>query len=305
MRKIPSRTPSRAIQKALRSEVHFGCPRRNPDGSGCGSPILTFHHFDPPWAGNYIHNPDGMIALCPAHHKQADGGLWTNQQLREMKTTPFVDDAIKVQWPWTPENIVVKFGRSLVVGRGSPIRLFGKPIFEFSPTSVPDYGINQVSFESQIRDGSGNLWMSIRDNIFEIDLLNTTDLVFAPQTKSILATSADNTHLRVTYNRHKREDFIDLARSFMQNGRAFQTLGKTIERTGSVDSDGYINVVEVRGHFRTPDVEIELVRGEMYVRTLIPGMVEEIKSPSWIVSKENSVRLTLKNENDREFLRLG
>ena len=96
---MPSRKPGKEIRDLLRREVNYGCPVRFPDGSGCGCPVLTYHHFDPPWAGNFVHNPDGMIALCKLHNDLADGGMWTDSQLRAMKRTPFVDDAIRVRWP--------------------------------------------------------------------------------------------------------------------------------------------------------------------------------------------------------------
>lgn len=60
----PSRDPGDQIKAMLRREVNFGCPVRHVDGTGCGSPILTFHHFDPPWATCFAHHPEGMIALC-------------------------------------------------------------------------------------------------------------------------------------------------------------------------------------------------------------------------------------------------
>ena len=182
--KKKTRTPSKGIQSFLRQEVNFGCPVRYNDKTGCGSPILTFHHFDPPWAGNYIHNKDGMIALCPEHHRQADAGIWSINQFKEMKSIPFVDDQIKVRWPWMPENIVIKFGRSLVVGGGSPIRLNKKPIFEFSYEEIPKLNTKQICFTSNISDQNRMRWLNITNNIFNISLLNTTDLIFTPQTNN-------------------------------------------------------------------------------------------------------------------------
>ena len=52
---------------------------------GCCSPYLTYHHFDPPWAEQRQHKVGGMIALCLQHHKEADGGAFTTEQLRRLK----------------------------------------------------------------------------------------------------------------------------------------------------------------------------------------------------------------------------
>jgi hypothetical protein len=77
-KKTISRTPPTAVRKLLRAEVGFGCPARN-----CGSPHLEYHHFDPTFAQQPHHNPEGMIALCPTHHARANG--YTNDQIRDLK----------------------------------------------------------------------------------------------------------------------------------------------------------------------------------------------------------------------------
>ena len=51
----------------------------------CGSPYLTWHHFNPPWSERHHHDPDGMIALCLQHHEQADAGTFTVEQLRDLR----------------------------------------------------------------------------------------------------------------------------------------------------------------------------------------------------------------------------
>ena len=142
-KKTPLRDPCESIKAKLRQEVNFGCPVRYPHGEGCGCPILTYHHFDPPWAGNFVHNPDGMVALCHSHHDQADGGAWTKNELQEFKRSPYVDSAIKCRWPWTAEKLVVQFGPSLILQQGSPLWLFEKPVLGFHPFRNPNLG-NEV-----------------------------------------------------------------------------------------------------------------------------------------------------------------
>ncbi len=74
------RTPPRDVIRTLRQEVGFCCPVRE-----CGSPYLTWHHFDPEWRVEHHHRPEGMIALCRLHADQADNGAFTASQLREFK----------------------------------------------------------------------------------------------------------------------------------------------------------------------------------------------------------------------------
>jgi hypothetical protein len=75
-----NRTPTVDVRRALRAEVGFGCPVGD-----CANPYLEYHHFDPPWAEREHHEPAGMVALCAMHHKKADGGSFTVEQLRALK----------------------------------------------------------------------------------------------------------------------------------------------------------------------------------------------------------------------------
>lgn len=74
------REPPAAIRRQLAEEVGFGCPVE-----GCGSPYLTWHHFDPPWAERKHHDPAGMVALCRDHHPEADAGTFEPEELRRFK----------------------------------------------------------------------------------------------------------------------------------------------------------------------------------------------------------------------------
>ncbi len=80
MNDSPGRRPFAIVRQKLRSEVGFCCPV-----DGCGSPYLTWHHFDPPWRKEKHHRPEGMIALCREHADKADNGAFTDDQLRELK----------------------------------------------------------------------------------------------------------------------------------------------------------------------------------------------------------------------------
>src|SRR5215210_6475176 len=75
-----SRTPPVPVRRELAQEVGFGCPVE-----GCGSPYLTWHHFDPPWSERQHHEAAGMVALCRAHHDAADAGAYTKRDFYEMK----------------------------------------------------------------------------------------------------------------------------------------------------------------------------------------------------------------------------
>jgi hypothetical protein len=301
--KKPSRDPGEATKQNLRREINYGCPIRYKDGSGCGCPILTFHHFDPPWSGNYVHNPDGMIALCPEHHHQADGGLWSNAQLKAFKNNPYVDDVLKVQWPWQPETLVMKVGPSLVMGSGSPFRLDGLPVFNFFPETINELGIQSINFDSDIRDSNKKRWLKIDNGWFDLRLEKTTSVIFTPQTKTFLAKHSDNTFISLQFKKYRLEEFKKWLPTFMTKEETAISAQSSVEKVGAVDSDGNVSVVTFEGRFRTRKVEVNVKGDRMHFESFIPGMMESFDWHSWVVSGEN--RAILKMRKGPEFFSLG
>jgi hypothetical protein len=301
--KRPSRDPGDQIKYLLRREVNYGCPVRYSDGGGCGCPILTFHHFDPPWVGNYVHNPAGMIALCPGHHHQADGGLWTREQLRQFKKNPFVDDVLRIQWPWQTETLVMKVGPSLVMGSGSPIRLDGHPALRFYPHIIEGFGVRTILFDSDIRDANKKRWLRISDGWFDLRLERTTDVIFAPQTKTITAKHDDQTLISLQFRKYRLDDFKNWISSFMTKTETATSEQKTVENVGAVDSDGYVPVVILEVKFRTDKVAVNIKEDRMHFECFLPGIEEAFDWHSWVVDDEHRAILRLKN--GPEFFSLG
>jgi len=298
-----SRDPGTVIKQQLRREVNFGCPVRFHDGSGCGSPILTFHHFDPPWAGNYVHRPDGMVALCPQHHAQADGGLWSTAQLRAFKRSPFVDDAIKVQWPWQPETLVMKVGPSLIVGSGSAMRLNGRPVMHFRPVEIEPLAIRTVQFDPEVRDEQGKPWLRIEESWFDLRLAGTTDLVFTPQTKTFRATHGDTTFLEMRFNRMPIERFQEWLPTFMSNPEIAVSAAQSAMSVGAVDSEGQVSVVTFEDRFRSKEVEVMVMGDRMTFRSFVPGLEGQFDWHSWVVDSKR--RAILRMGKGPEFFSLG
>ena len=91
----------KAVKEVLRSEVGFGCPIK-----GCGNPYLEYHHFDPPVNIKPHNEPKGMIALCAQHHKKADGGAYTVEQLHTLKTDKTNAALVKGNLDWLRKNLL-------------------------------------------------------------------------------------------------------------------------------------------------------------------------------------------------------
>ncbi len=100
-----TRTPPAAVTRALRQEVGFGCPV--PE---CGNPYLEWHHFDPPFHVEEHHRPEGMIALCAEHHKKADAGAFTREQLRELKLNRVNAERVRGSFDWLRNDLLAVVG---------------------------------------------------------------------------------------------------------------------------------------------------------------------------------------------------
>jgi hypothetical protein len=312
MSKQPSRDPPRSIAYTLRREVNFGCPVRFPHGDGCGSPILTYHHFDPPWAGNYVHNADGMIALCPEHHDRADGGNWTRQQLRQFKKHPYIDSVVKCPWPWTAEKLVMQFGPNLTVGQGSPLWLDQKPVLGFHPQVNANLGNEVIIFDSHIEDQSGTPWMKIEDGSFSLEAGPTEDLVFRPRITALHAHHKDGTSLQVRYRRVTLSTFENWWARFNHDKRwdrdyRYNTPSKFLSKFDVVDSDNSIPIVSVMGKFVTRNVRAHITKDKMTFQCLLPGYSGPEgyvdTSPGMIFDMTEGVRFV--DHTKREFLRIG
>lgn len=98
-----NRRPPANVLKTLREEVGFGCPIDD-----CGNPYLEWHHFDPKWSESEHHNPEGMIALCPTHHRKADANTYTKDQLKNYKRNK--QSNISGKFDWMRHNLLAIVG---------------------------------------------------------------------------------------------------------------------------------------------------------------------------------------------------
>jgi hypothetical protein len=112
------------VRKALRKEVGFGCPVDD-----CGSPYLTYHHFDPPRRVREHNEVSGMIALCREHHDHAEGGAFTDDQLRTLKLEGAERNRrIEGRFLWRRQQLLVHVGQTLTFESGIPLAFNGIPV---------------------------------------------------------------------------------------------------------------------------------------------------------------------------------
>lgn len=155
---MPSRHIPATTRKELRREVNWGCPI-----DGCGNPFLSYHHFAPPFrefTGTTTHHPDGIIGLCLNHAGKADGGAFTDDQLRDMKRNPFLrGDRVEGRNDWLRRNTVLRAGTNTFVNIASLVTVDGQKVIWFDRGPQ---GYLQLSMN--IGDAQGNPLFVMENN---------------------------------------------------------------------------------------------------------------------------------------------
>ena len=161
-----NRTPPKEVTEALRKEVNFGCPVH-----GCGVPYLTWHHFDPTWSVKEHHNPEGMIALCAKHAAFADAKRYTPEQLRQMKTKPFIThDEIKENYDYLRRKVVCIIG-NVVYNAQTALEINGEQVIGFN---IDEEDYSRLNLLIRDKDGKpilimeDNFWTAFRNDLFDL-----------------------------------------------------------------------------------------------------------------------------------------
>lgn len=183
-----NRKPPASVIKQLRSEVGFGCPV--PE---CGNPYLEWHHFDPPWKVNPHHNPDGMVALCAEHHKKADNGAYTNEQLSKFKSAKVDPALVRGRFDWRRNKLLAVVGGNFYYETPRVLVIDGHDVV--SLTRDEDgyllLSVQMLSLSTEVRlEMSENCWENIG---------NPVDLVSPPSGKDLRVRYANGDSLAVHF----------------------------------------------------------------------------------------------------------
>ncbi len=177
----------KAVKETLRSEVGFGCPIK-----GCGNPYLEYHHFDPPVNIMPHNEPKGMIALCAQHHKKADGGAYTVEQLHELKKDKTNAALVKGNLDWLRKDLLAVVGGNFYYETPRIITIDGIDLVSLKrdENGYLRLNINMLSLESKER-------IIIKDSSWE-NVGSPLDLRSPPQGKEleIKYTNGDFLYLR-------------------------------------------------------------------------------------------------------------
>ncbi len=190
-----SRTPPAEVIQQLRKEVGFGCPVQ-----GCSNPYLTWHHFDPPWSAGHTHSPKGMIALCLEHHKKADKGAFTNEQLYNMKKyTSSFKKTLQGSFDWLRNDLLV-FAGATGVNPGAIVSFWGKPTIWFNRDKNNNMLLN-LDFS--------NVWskdcLIMKDNLWTLTK-NSIDVICPPSGHYIHVQYEGNDFIEIKFDTCRNDE---------------------------------------------------------------------------------------------------
>lgn len=195
------RTPPTNVRRRLRQEVYFGCPV--PD---CGSPYLTWHHFDPPWRRRQHHNPTGMIALCREHHDKAEAGTYTIEQLRHFKVIPWcATTPANGRFDWLRRELVAVLGDNLFIDTPTLIAMRKTTVIGFTRDSH-----NHMLLDVNMPSATGRQRLSVKESGFVADG-NPVDFEAPPHGRLIAARYANGDRIRIEFfDISSKEDAVKL-----------------------------------------------------------------------------------------------
>ncbi|KUJ59195.1 hypothetical protein AR687_24365 [Flavobacteriaceae bacterium CRH] len=200
-----TRNIPKTVREILRKEVNFGCPVEN-----CGSPYLSYHHFNPPWHIKEHHDSEGMIALCLEHHKQADYGAFTDSQLNKLKAEPFLtkNDKVSGQFNWKRENLVFLLGGNIYL-KSQNIYLYEKePLLWLTNDNQ-----NNTLLNFDIKAESGEIIFSMRNNDW-ITISEFDDIESIPSGKKLFVENIkEKIKIEIEFNNLTKIEFYQKYRN--------------------------------------------------------------------------------------------
>lgn len=248
-----NRKPPSNIIRKLSQEVGFACPV-------CGSPFLTWHHFDPPWKMRKHHNPEGMIALCPEHAAHADGGHWTINQQRQLKRPLNLNERVQAAWPWQPEKAVFMLGNSYYVGERALFSINGRRVISASRYSQKEFNHSSVMLSVSLQDNTGKPILTLENNILSFHATHLVEVQCPPQSRFFEIKSKSGESLKLQHKRLSLEEFISQVPPKTFNQYDTPATIAPLLQASALDSEGKLPIIEISGDLHTRDVDMKLGR---------------------------------------------
>lgn len=119
---------SAEIKREVRQRCSFGCVV-------CGSVIVQYHHFDPPFADATQHRADGITLLCGGCHDKVTRRVWSDNKVRAANANPKAKQSSAHELLDLSAPVYLVFGTMIFIGTGPLICIGDECLLElrFTP----------------------------------------------------------------------------------------------------------------------------------------------------------------------------
>ena len=154
-----SRHIPEVVKREVRQRYRFGCVV-------CGSAIIDYDHFDPEFVDADKHDPNGIILVCPNHHRMK-GSFISRETLAKARKSPRCIQADFAYGPFDAGDGYPEIVLGTFVGRNVPVllRVLGEDVFSILPPEEPG---GPFRLSAIIRDIEGNIIFQIIENEWRI-----------------------------------------------------------------------------------------------------------------------------------------
>jgi len=152
-----SRSIPADVKRAVRQRCYFGCVV-------CAASIYQYDHLEPEFASAAVHDPKGIILLCPTCHELKKKGLLNLDFLKQKSLQPAARSygASAISLPYFEDIPLTVFGGGVSFqGVPVPFQIDDVPILSFS---APEPGSSVTRVNAALSDPSGETMLRIVDN---------------------------------------------------------------------------------------------------------------------------------------------
>ena len=147
----------------LRQKYGYGCVV-------CGSFILDYEHLEPEFKDAERHDPDGMLLVCPTHHR-AKNGMVSRDFLVASSKNPVAKQKgfsqYTLEWGQTEPLIII--GKNKFRNVKTLIRIEGEDVLSLG---LPETLGAPFRLNAHLRDSAGDAIVQIVDNDWRVSVGN-------------------------------------------------------------------------------------------------------------------------------------
>ncbi|WP_441000273.1 HNH endonuclease [Fodinibius sp. SL11] len=153
-----------SVKREVRQKYGFGCII-------CGSAIIEYDHFDPPYREAKEHDPEGITILCPQCHSKVSRGIWSREKVFAATESPkcLEDGYTSEIFDIGGSHPTIKFGGVTLSNCEIPVQISNIDLFKIQKPEKPGapFRLSATFFDQEGKQTlriEENEWVADSDN---------------------------------------------------------------------------------------------------------------------------------------------